>query len=68
MRRRLVLTIAGVAAAAVALFAVPLALVLQRNYRDEELLRLQRDAVAASRGIDLSANRNDTIELPRTKD
>lgn len=68
MRRRLVLTIAGVAAAAVALFAIPLALVLQRNYRDEDLLRLQRDAVAAARGIDLSRNRTDTIELPRTQD
>jgi signal transduction histidine kinase len=68
MRRRLVVTIAGVAAAAVALFAIPLALVLQRNYRDEALLRLQRDAVAAARGIDLSRNRSDTIELPRTQD
>jgi signal transduction histidine kinase len=68
VRRRLVLAIAGVATAAVALFAVPLAVVLQRNYRDEELLRLQRDAVAAARGIDLSRNRSDPVELPRTHD
>lgn len=65
MRRRLVLAIALVAAAAVTLFAVPLALVLQRGYRDEDLLRLQRDAVAATRQIDLGAQPGDPIELPR---
>jgi signal transduction histidine kinase len=64
MKRRLVLAIAGVAAAAVTLFALPLAVVLERSYRDEELLRLQRDTIAATRGIDLSRGR-DQIELPR---
>ena len=64
MKRRLVLAIAGVAAAAVTLFALPLAVVLERSYRDEELLRLQRDTIAASRGIDLS-RAPDRIELPR---
>ena len=34
MKRRLVLAIAGVAAAAVAMFALPLAVVLERSYRD----------------------------------
>lgn len=58
------LAIAGVATLAVALFAIPLALVLQRVYLDEELLRLQRDTVAATRGIDVDAARNDPIELP----
>ena len=66
MRRRLVIAIAGVAAVAVLLLAVPLAIVLQRTYRDEDLLRLQRDTVAATRGIDLSARRSDPIELPRS--
>lgn len=56
--------IAGVAALAVTLFAIPLALVLQRAYLDEELLRLQRDTVAVTRGIDVDAARNDPIELP----
>jgi signal transduction histidine kinase len=65
VRRRLVLAIAGVAALAVVLFAVPLALVLQRTYRDEELLRLQRDTVAATREIDLGTGPTDPIELPR---
>ena len=54
MRRRLVVAIAAVAGAAVILFAVPLGIVLQRGYRDEDLLRLQRDTIAAARGIDLS--------------
>jgi signal transduction histidine kinase len=67
MRRRLVLAIAGVAAAAVTLFALPLALVLERSYRAEELLRLQRDTVAATRGIDVSQT-PDQIELPRSSD
>ena len=53
MRRRLVLAIAGVAAGAIILFGVPLALVVQRNFRDEELVRLQRDTVAATRNLDL---------------
>lgn len=62
------LALAGVATAAVALFAVPLALVLQRTYRDEELLRLQRDTVAATRDIDLGIPRGDPVELPPTTD
>jgi signal transduction histidine kinase len=64
MRRRLVVAIAGVAAVAVLALAVPLALVLQRSYRDEALLRLQRDAVSATRGIDLSPRPKDPVELP----
>lgn len=60
----MVAAIAGVAALAVTLFAIPLALVLHRVYLDEELLRLQRDTVAATRGIDVSAARDDPIELP----
>ena len=63
MKRRLVLAIAGVAAAAVAMFALPLAAVLERSYRDESLLTLQRDTVAATRGIDLSGG-PDRIEVP----
>jgi signal transduction histidine kinase len=67
MRRRLVLAIAGVAAAAIVLFAVPLAVVLQRSYRDEELLRLQRDTIAATRAIDVGDPR-DPVELPPSRD
>jgi len=63
-----VVAIVAVAAGSVVLFAVPLAVVLQRSYRDEDLLRLQRDTIAATRGIDLSARRGDPVELPRSKD
>ena len=61
------LAIAGVATAAVVLFAVPLAVVLQRSYRDEALLRLQRDTVAATRQIDVTGG-GDPVELPKTGD
>ena len=65
MRRRLVLAIAGVTAGAIILFGIPLALVLQRTYRDEELVRLQRDTVAATRNVDLPPSARDQLELPR---
>jgi signal transduction histidine kinase len=65
VRRRLVLAIAGVTAGAIVLFGIPLALVLQRTYRDEELVRLQRDTVAATRNIDLPPGARDQLELPR---
>ncbi len=68
MKRRIVLAIAGVAACAVTVFATALAVTLQRNYRVEELLRLQRDTVAATRGIDLTTARADQVELPRSGD
>ena len=68
MRRRLIRTIAGVAAAAVVMFAVPLGLVLARSYHDREQLRLQRDTVAATRLIDVGPNPADPVELPRTTD
>ena len=38
MRRRVVLAIVLVAAASVVLFALPLAIAVRQNYRDEELL------------------------------
>ena len=64
MRLRLVLAIASVATLAVVLFALPLALVLERIYRGEELLRLQRDTVAATRQIDVAGAPGDPLELP----
>lgn len=66
MRRRLVLAIAGVATTAVVALAIPLGIVLSRNYRDERLLRLQRDAIAATRTIDLQRGGGDPRELPST--
>ena len=68
MRRRLVFAIAGVAAVAVLLLAVPLGIVLSNHYQDEELLRLQSDTVAATREIDVSNRPGDRIELPPSSD
>ncbi|MEA2149701.1 MAG: hypothetical protein QOD69_1531 [Solirubrobacteraceae bacterium] len=64
MRRRLILAIVAVAGAAVVLFALPLAVVLRDGYREQELLRLQRDTVAAARSIDVGTQAGDRIELP----
>jgi signal transduction histidine kinase len=68
VRRRLVLAIAGVTAVAVLLLAVPLGIVLSNHYKDDELLRLQRDTVAATRAIDVPTRPGDRIELPRSSD
>ncbi len=65
MKRRLVWAIATVASIAIILFGIPLAITLQRTYRDEELLRLERDAIAATRNIDSTAAPTDRPELPR---
>jgi signal transduction histidine kinase len=67
MRRRLALAIAGVATAAVVLFAVPLAVILGGAHRTSDLLRLQRDTFAATRQIDLGSA-GDAVELPPSKD
>jgi signal transduction histidine kinase len=68
MRRRLGLSIAGVATVAVLLFAVPLAIILGGAHRTEDLLRLQRDTFAATRQIDLPGATDDPVELPRSPD
>ncbi|MCB0873100.1 MAG: HAMP domain-containing histidine kinase [Actinobacteria bacterium] len=68
MRRRLLVAIAVVAAVAVALFALPLAQALRSNSRDQELPRLQRDAVSDTRSVDLDPTEPDGIELPTSGD
>lgn len=68
MRRRLTVAIAGVATLAVVLFAIPLAVLVGRAYRDEALLRLERDTIAATRSIDVRQPGADPVELPRTGD
>jgi signal transduction histidine kinase len=66
----LVWAIAGVAAASVAVLAIPLAVVLQTSHRDQELLRLARDTTAATRRIDVAADtrHGDPVELPASPD
>lgn len=68
MRRRLVVAIVSVAAASVVLFAIPLGVVQQRELRDQELVRLQRDAVAATRAVDVPGHPGDPVEVPPSHD
>ena len=68
MRRRIIVAIVAVAAASVVLFAIPLGVVQQRELRDQELVRLQRDAVAATRAIDVPGQPGDPVDVPRSRD
>lgn len=68
MRRRILLAILGVTAGSILLFSLPLALVAQRLYREQEVLSLERDAIAASRTFDSRAQPGDPVELPASDD
>jgi signal transduction histidine kinase len=65
MRRRIVRAIAGVTAVALALFGLPLALAVQRVYRDDEVIRLERVATAATQVVSEELGGTDPAELPR---
>ena len=69
VRRRLVLAIAAVAAVAVVLLRGAAGARARRApTATQELLRLQRDTVAATRAIDLGGRPADPVELPRSRD
>src|SRR5262249_7080341 len=68
MRRRLVVALVSVAAARVLPFAVPLRIVQQHERRDQELVGLQRDGVAAPRAIAVPGKPNAPVEVPPSKD
>jgi signal transduction histidine kinase len=51
LRGRVLVTIVGVAASAVVLFAIPLGVALQRLYRDEAIVSLERDATRISAAV-----------------
>jgi signal transduction histidine kinase len=51
LRSRVLVAIVGVAAAAVVLFALPLAVAMQRLYRDEAVVSLERDATRISAAV-----------------
>lgn len=63
MRRRILIAIVGVAASAVFLLALPLGVAVQRLYREDEILKLERNATAQARGVDPSAAQNDPVEF-----
>lgn len=51
LRGQVLVTIVGVAASAVVLFAIPLGVALQRLYRDEAVVSLERDATRISAAV-----------------
>lgn len=65
MKRRIVISIVGVAAVAVLLLGVPLAVAFAHLYESQEVLRLEREASETRRAVDISTlGRGDPIELP----
>ncbi|MEV0406418.1 HAMP domain-containing sensor histidine kinase [Actinoallomurus sp. NPDC050550] len=65
LRRRVLVAIVGVAALAVVLFAIPLAIALQRLYRDEAIVSLGRDATRISAAVpDNIAKHPKPVPLP----
>lgn len=69
MRRRILVAILSVTAIAVVLFGVPLAIVIERFVDEDASLRVERQAVLASRTVPGDfATSNDPVELPDSSD
>ena len=69
MRRRVLVAILSVTAIAIVLFGVPLAIVVERFVDDDATLRVERQAVLASREVPADfATGNDPVELPTNGD
>ena len=69
MRRRIVVAIISVTTIAVALFGIPLGIVIDRVVDEDATLRIERRAVLASRIVpDDFATNNDPVELPPPTD
>lgn len=69
MRRRILIAILSVTAAAVVLFAIPLALVLRQLVDEDAALRVERQAVLAARAVPADfVTGDDPVELPETSD
>ena len=65
MSRRILAAMVAVTALAIAIFAVPLALAVRQLYRDQTVLRLEREATQAAAGVPASfADGGDQPELP----
>lgn len=66
MRRRILLAILSIAVLAIALFAVPLAVLVERFVDEDAMLRVERQAILAAGVVpDDFATRRDPIELPK---
>jgi signal transduction histidine kinase len=69
LRRRVLTAILGVTAIAILLFGVPLAVVFERLENEDAALRLERQAISASRAVPGDfAETSDPVELPSTAD
>lgn len=69
MRRRVLVAILSIAGIAVVLFGVPLALVVDRLVEEDATLRIERQAVLASREVPADYRTSgDTVELPKATD
>lgn len=69
MRRRVLIAILGVTAVAIMLFAIPLAIVFERLENEGAALRLERQAIVASRNVPADFDTGgDPVELPETPD
>ena len=65
MRRRILLAILSIAVLAIALFAVPLAVLVERFVDEDANLRVERQAILVARVVpDDFATRRDNVELP----
>jgi signal transduction histidine kinase len=68
MRRRILAAILSVTAVAILLFGVPLAMVVVQFVNEEATLRVERQAVLASRQVPADfATSNDPVELPQNR-
>ncbi|MFZ0626729.1 MAG: HAMP domain-containing sensor histidine kinase [Acidimicrobiia bacterium] len=69
MRRRILTAMLGVTAVAILLFGVPLAVVFERLENEGAALRLERQAIAASRAVPGDfGETSDPVEFPPTAD
>jgi signal transduction histidine kinase len=65
MRRRILIAILSIAGLAIVLFAVPLAILVERFVDEEAMLRVERQAILAARVVPEDfATRTDPVELP----
>jgi signal transduction histidine kinase len=65
VRRRILITAVAISALAVMVFAIPLAIAVGQQYRDQATLRLERTTIEAARTIGPGAiNGSDPAELP----
>ncbi len=67
MKRRILAAIVGVSTIALMILGIPLGLAVQRLYRNQEIVRLEREAAQATRTVDTGViGAGDPLELPKS--